>query len=117
MAFKSTELQNVEQSAGKRLQVIRFLTGITREEFAEMFEFDITRLKNMEQDRCRVSEYEFRKIGERLPELLPWLAFAGEISLERIKANDDSLMRMIVARLESRSIKPQVLELLADKIK
>lgn len=107
----------VEPHAGKRIQLIRGLMGITREDFAETFELDLTRLKNMEQGRCRVSDLEFERIGRRLPELLPWMAFGGTLVLEQMKKNTDAYMVLIVARIQSGAIKKTVMEQFKNKIK
>lgn len=117
MNFPEENMQTKQQSAGKRLQVIRELIGLRREDFAEAFGLDFVRLRNIEQDKCKVSEFEFEQIGKRMPELLPWLAYAGEISIEQVKENNDTYMRLIAARLEAGSVKPKVMEQLTGKIK
>lgn len=91
----------MEYKTGERLQLIREIIGLTREEFSEILGIDQIRLKNMEQTKCRVAEDEFEKIGLHFPQLLPWLAYEGDITMESLKESDDRLIKLAVARIQA----------------
>ena len=86
---------------GERLKALREMIGLTREEFAEMLNLDFIRIRNIEQKKVRVAEDEFAKIGKMFPELLHWLTFEGNISLDDLKNSDEKLCRLVAAKIEA----------------
>jgi transcriptional regulator with XRE-family HTH domain len=101
--------------AGDRIKALRELVGITREEFANNLEIDFIRLRNIEQKKCRVSEDEIAKICAAFPEVGPWLAWEGDISLDSLKESQRALCKLIAAKIEAGQI-PQGYDL-EEKIK
>ncbi|MGH1374426.1 MAG: hypothetical protein ACRBBW_20480 [Cellvibrionaceae bacterium] len=87
--------------AGKRLQAIRELTGLTREEFAREYQIDLVRLKNLEQGKIRVAEDEYEKVGFSFPELSQWMMYEGPIDLEGLKESQNALCRLIGSKIEA----------------
>jgi plasmid maintenance system antidote protein VapI len=105
----------MKYKAGERLQVMRELMGVTRVDFADMLGLDFFRLKNIEQKKCRMGEEEFAKIGAMFPEMLFWLTFEGDISLEELRNSPATLVRLIAAKIEAGQL-PQGYDI-TDKIK
>ncbi|MFS1525791.1 helix-turn-helix domain-containing protein [Microbulbifer sp. 2304DJ12-6] len=90
--------------AGERLKAIRELMGLTREEFANLLSLDMIRISNIEQKRAKVAEEEFEKVGQRFPELIPYLAYEGDIVLADLKASDEKLCALVAAKIEAGQI-------------
>jgi len=90
--------------AGQRLKGLRELMGLTREEFGEIVGIDWVRMKNIEQQKVRMAEDEFAKIGAMFPEVMPWLTYEGYIDVDDLKNSQENLCRLIAAKIEAKQI-------------
>ncbi|MCO1336004.1 helix-turn-helix domain-containing protein [Microbulbifer sp. OS29] len=90
--------------AGDRLKVIRELMGLTRDEFAELLKLDYIRLKNIEQKRAKVAEFEYEQFGQRFPELIPFFTYEGDIVISDLSASNERLCRLVAAKIEAGQI-------------
>lgn len=90
--------------AGDRFKGLRELMGMTREEFAEVIGIDAPRIKNIELHRRKPNEDDFAAIGKTLPELLPWLVYEADISLDGLLQSESKWLRLIAARIEAGQI-------------
>lgn len=91
----------MKMKMGARMKAIRELTGLTRDAFVTALKLDLTRYKNVEYLRCRVGEEEVEKVGEHLPELLEWLAFEGDIEVQRLANSPNQLSKIVAARVNA----------------
>ncbi|MCO1336003.1 helix-turn-helix domain-containing protein [Microbulbifer sp. OS29] len=90
--------------AGDRLRVIRELMGLTRDEFAELLKMDYVRLRNVEQKRAKVSEFEYEQAGKLFPELIPYFAYEGDIVVSELAESEQELCRLMAAKIEAGQI-------------
>ncbi|WP_041598356.1 hypothetical protein [Hahella chejuensis] len=90
--------------AGERLKALRELAGFTRQEFSSITNIELIRLTNLEKLRARVAEDEYEKLGLLFPEVIPWFAYEGDISLEALRSSEQKLCRLIAARFEAGQI-------------
>ncbi|WP_444894937.1 helix-turn-helix domain-containing protein [Microbulbifer sp. SSSA005] len=90
--------------AGDRLRVIRELMGLTRDEFAELLGFDYVRLRNVEQKRAKMAEFEYEQVGKMFPELIPYLTYEGNIVISELTASKEELCRLMAAKIEAGQI-------------
>ncbi|WP_157608152.1 XRE family transcriptional regulator [Teredinibacter turnerae] len=82
---------------------------MNRDDFARWLELDLSRLRNVEQLKAKVNEEEFGKIGSKMPEFLLFLACGGAISLDDLRKSNCPIARLALARIESRTIKIDLL--------
>ncbi|AZZ94707.1 XRE family transcriptional regulator [Hahella sp. KA22] len=90
--------------AGERLKGLRELAGFTRQEFSNITNIELTRLTNLEKLKARVAEDEYEKLGLLFPDIIQWLAFEGDISLEALRVSENKLCRLLAARFEAGQI-------------
>lgn len=90
--------------AGERVKVIRELMGITREDFAQVVNIEFIRLRNIEQGKVRMAEDEFAKVCSVFPEMMAWLTIEGEISLDSLKNSQQTLCKLMAAKIEAGQI-------------
>ncbi|WLQ14422.1 XRE family transcriptional regulator [Hahella aquimaris] len=87
--------------AGERLKGLREFAGLTRQDFSNVTNIELPRLTNIEKLRVKVSEDEFAKVGLLFPEVVQWLVFEGDISLEALRASEQKYCRLIAAKFEA----------------
>lgn len=90
--------------AGERFKGLRELMGMTRREFAEAVQIDEARIRNIELQRTKVNEDDFAKIGQLMPELLPWLTYEADITFDELAQSESKWLRLVAARIEAGQI-------------
>lgn len=88
----------MKHKAGERVKALRELIGFTREDFADLLGIDFVRLRNIEQRKVRMAEEEFAVIGKSFPEMIHWIAYEGDISLDGLRNSEENLCRLIAAK-------------------
>ncbi len=86
---------------GDRLRIIRELIGLTQREFASFLGIEMSKLKNIEYKRNRVTEEIYEKIGENFPELLKWFVYEGPVDLPELRNSDSKYCKFIAARFDA----------------
>lgn len=84
---------------GKRLQNMRKLMGLTREEFAELVEIKYDRLGNLENEKVRMSVDDLEQIVPHFPEFREWLAYEGEIDIYSLQKSQKDACRLAATLL------------------
>lgn len=93
-----------QMSPGKRLQAMRELIGLSREDFGEIVGIGYNRLSSVENARVRMGVDEMEQVSEHFPEFKNWLAFEGEIDVEALKADQREMCQRIAKKLLSGEI-------------
>ncbi|GLS24759.1 hypothetical protein [Marinibactrum halimedae] len=89
----------MSQPAGARVKAIREFMGMGVQEFADFMGIEYVRLKNIEGIRAKVNEIDFRNLGEKFPELLPWLVYEGPISIKALQSSKSNYCHIIVSKI------------------
>ncbi|MCO1336414.1 helix-turn-helix domain-containing protein [Microbulbifer sp. OS29] len=90
--------------AGQRLQGMRELMGLTRDEFSDLLDIPWVRLRNVEQQKARMAEDEFAKIGQKFPEFMPWITYEGAIVVEDLRNSPEALCQLAAAKITAGQI-------------
>lgn len=86
--------------AGKRLKAMRLLTGFTQEQFAELINMPLARIKNVET-RARMFDVEIEEVVKIFPEFIHWMTYQGDITLGELEESQSKLCRLIAAKIEN----------------
>lgn len=97
-------MQPMRTKGGDRLKAIRTLFGLSREEFSALIGVPFNRYCNVEQKRAKLGEDEISGVCRKFPEFTHWLAYEGAISLEALKNSDESLCRLVAAKVEANQV-------------
>ncbi|MCO1336002.1 hypothetical protein MO867_16855 [Microbulbifer sp. OS29] len=92
--------------AGQRLKGMRELLGITREDFSGLVDIPWIRMKSIEQQKVRMAEDEFAKIGHKFPEFMPWITYEGDIVVEDLRNSSEPLCQLAAAKIAAGQIPP-----------
>lgn len=91
-------------TAGERIRITRELLGLTRDEFAHMFDLDPIRLRSVENGRSRASELEYQPLGLAMPELLHFLICETNISLKALEESDSKYCNLIAGSISIKKL-------------
>lgn len=91
----------MKHTAGARIRDVREMMGLTRQQFAELLKLDPTHIRNVELERSKLNQDDFAAIGQTLPELLPWLTYEADVSLEDLMQSQNKWLRLIAVRVET----------------
>lgn len=86
---------------GKRIQFVRELLGMTRDEFAKASGLSFNRLNNIENLLAKVNEDEFYHLGRTMPEVLLFIASEGDINVPACRNSEHNLCRLLAARIDA----------------
>lgn len=89
---------------GDRIKAVRLLLGLGREEFADLIGVSFNRYCNVEQKRAKLGEEEIVAVCLRFPEFTHWMAYEGIIRVSDLRDSDDSLCRLIAAKIDAGQI-------------
>ncbi|WP_299947173.1 helix-turn-helix transcriptional regulator [uncultured Microbulbifer sp.] len=92
-------MEALAEKPGERLRIVRDALGFTQKEFSDALGLKSYQIRNIEYGRHRVTEEVFAAFGKAMPELLPWIAFGGTISVEQLRQSTGELSKLLVVRI------------------
>ena len=93
-------------ACAEQVRLLRYLVGLTKDEFAEATGIPRNRLDNIENKRSRMFAEDVICIADHFEPFIPWLLLNKDINMDELRASESPLLKLASSMFELNKYPP-----------